>query len=231
LLELAIRKTAEGSEIEDLSTAVTALEMAEGILRKKGDDGGQLEVQLQLAKACYRAAELEPDQAAKLEWLARGEQSAQKVRERRPDRVEGHYYLGIIKGRRAEQVGLGITGYALVFSIRGHGLDAAEIDATFDHGGPYRLLSGVYAQAPPWPTSIGDVDEALEYARKAVEVDPDWPLNHLILAEALLEDDEIEEARKELQVVLDAPVEGAWAVESKLWLPYAQRMMEGLREE
>ena len=62
---------------------------------------------------------------------------------------------------------------------------AAAGEPGFDEGGPDRALSLLYARAPGWPTGPGDPDLALVHARKAVDLKPDYPPNHLALAEAL----------------------------------------------
>ena len=110
------------------------------------------------------------------------------------------------------------------------GLKAVEIDETFMDYGPLRLLAMLYAKAPPWPTSIGDMDEALDYAERAVTAS-DYPMNHLIMAEVLIEDDELDKARGELEKVLAAPKVGRWAYEGEQWRPHAMKLLKRIQED
>jgi hypothetical protein len=113
----------------------------------------------------------------------------------------------------------------LARNVEDLGIKAAELDARFEDGAPYRLLAMLYAKAPPWPTSIGDIDKAIEFADKAVAVS-DYPMNHLVRGEVLIEANEDVEARKELKLVLTAPKSGRWAHEGEIWRPYALQLLD-----
>ncbi len=62
---------------------------------------------------------------------------------------------------------------------------AAAGDPGLDEAGPDRALALLYARAPGWPTGPGDPDLAVEHARKAVALRPDYAPNQLALGEAL----------------------------------------------
>ena len=54
-----------------------------------------------------------------------------------------------------------------------------------DQGGPSRVLAILLVRAPGWPLGPGDPEAALEAARRAVGLAPDFAPNQLALAEAL----------------------------------------------
>ncbi len=54
-----------------------------------------------------------------------------------------------------------------------------------EHAGAHRVLALVLLRAPGWPAGPGDPDRALENARAAVALEPDFPPNQICLAEAL----------------------------------------------
>ncbi len=64
-----------------------------------------------------------------------------------------------------------------------------RLDERFEHGGCYRILGNIYEQAPSFaldPKSVTqDLDKSVEYLKKAVEIDPNYPLNQLFLARSL----------------------------------------------
>jgi len=62
-------------------------------------------------------------------------------------------------------------------------VDAA--DPSYDHGGPARVRALVLLRAPGWPLGPGDADAGLTSARRAVELNPEFPPNQLALGEAL----------------------------------------------
>jgi len=61
--------------------------------------------------------------------------------------------------------------------------DAA--DPNYDHAGPARVRAQVLLRAPGWPLGPGDPDSGLTSARRAVELEPHYPPNLLVLGEAL----------------------------------------------
>lgn len=68
-----------------------------------------------------------------------------------------------------------------------------ELDPKYDHAGGYRILGELYTYLPQTagrPDSITrDLDLAEEYLRKAVRTAPEYPENHLALAEVLFRQD------------------------------------------
>lgn len=212
---------------EELIIAVAALEKIQRLLGEQLSDVEPFDVFIQIAHACHLINEIEKDSSQALSWVVKGEDAARNAKYARPDRVEGHYYLAMLLGRRAERGGLG--GIGMVKEVEELGLKCIEIDPSFADGGPYRLLAMLYAKAPPWPTSVGDIDLAVEYAQKALELS-DMPVNHMIYAEVLIEDDELELAREQLKIVLAAPKVGTWAIEGELWRPYARQLLKRLEQ-
>ena len=113
------------------------------------------------------------------------------------DPAEAHFYLALCMGARA--LARNMEGLKLIPKMLEQAETAAEKDPMVAHAGPHRLLGGIYLRAPAWPLSVGDLDEAIAHLEKAAELGPSWPENHLMLAEALVEDDRKEEARAELE--------------------------------
>jgi tetratricopeptide (TPR) repeat protein len=227
LLAFAESKTFEDSQLKDLSDAADAYDKAISLSPTHKSSLSKPEMSWRLARVCFFAAEQEKGDADKLIWIARGEQAASEAVHGLPKRVEGYYYLGVLKGRRAQYSGIGFSAMLLARNVEDLGLKAAKLDPTFENGGPYRLLAMLYAKAPPWPTSIGDIDEAIDFANKAVGVS-EYPMNHLVRGEVLIEADEPEAAKAELKMVLAAPKDGRWAHEGELWRPYARQLLDRL---
>ncbi len=104
------------------------------------------------------------------------------------------------------------------------------LDPGVDGGGPLRLLGTLYLRAPPWPRGPGDGEKALELLEEAVEEYPEHPLNHFFFAEALLDDEEYEDAMKEIaeaRVRID-PAKHRWRAER--YLEMVNRLENRIRE-
>ena len=126
-------------------------------------------------------------------------------------RAEAHYYAALCMGARAQA--RQIEGLDLVPRMEKAGKAALARDPAAVHGGPHRLLGGVYLWAPAWPASVGDIDLALEHFEAAVELAPQWAENHMLLAYALFEDEQYEEATEALdqaKKLLDQPTAAGW---------------------
>jgi hypothetical protein len=224
LLAFAESKAVEDARLSDLSDAADAYDKAISLSQSHPSSMPRAEMNWRLSRVCFYAAELEKGSADKLIWIARGELAATASVDEAPGRVEGYYYLAVLKGRRAQHSGIGFSAMMLAKNVEELGLKSVEIDPTFESGGPYRLLAMLYAHAPPWPTSIGDIDKAIEFADKAVGVS-DYPMNHLVRGEVLVEADENDAARGELETVLAAPKSGRWAHEGESWRTYARQLL------
>lgn len=119
---------------------------------------------------------------------------AQKAAELVPDSPFYQYSLALNIGLELEHAS--IANASLIIKPFMETLERViRLDSTVDEGGALRILGALYLKAPPWPTGPGDLDKALELLERAVDEHPEHPLNHLFLAEALLEDECPKEAR------------------------------------
>lgn len=228
LLALADKVLETGASIDALVEAVAALEEISSGRAKGVNMPAPFEVDVRMARACYLIAEFEPNVSRRTPWLRKGQLAAEQAMRARPERVEGTYFLAVILGRLAEEMGL--SALAMVHRVEELGNKAMELDPTFDNAGPYRLLAMLYAKAPAWPVSIGDIDRALELALESVEV-LDYPLNRYVLAEVFIEAGDNGQARQELRRVLAAPKAGRWAQEGETWRPRARRLLGNLSKK
>jgi hypothetical protein len=80
---------------------------------------------------------------------------------------------------------------------------AEAADAGYDHAGPTRVRALVLIRAPGWPLGPGDPDAGLAAARRAAALRPEYPPNHLALAEALAKTGDANGARKSYQQARD----------------------------
>ncbi|CCO22184.1 tetratricopeptide repeat protein [Maridesulfovibrio hydrothermalis] len=103
-----------------------------------------------------------------------------------------HYLYAYLVAKEAQLAP--VRGLDLVPVMEQEALRASKLSPEVDFGGPDRMLGELYLKAPSPPISIGDLDKALEYYEKAVRLAPDFALNRLGYAKALLEDDETKDA-------------------------------------
>jgi tetratricopeptide (TPR) repeat protein len=80
---------------------------------------------------------------------------------------------------------------------------AEAADAGYDQAGPMRVRALVLIRAPGWPLGPGDPDAGLAAARRAAALQPDYPPNHLALAEALAKTGDANGARRSYEQARD----------------------------
>ncbi|OGQ05592.1 MAG: hypothetical protein A3F82_02855 [Deltaproteobacteria bacterium RIFCSPLOWO2_12_FULL_44_12] len=104
-----------------------------------------------------------------------------------PQEVACYYYRGQATGLYYEVV---MFGYQKgVVAMIADWQKAVELDPTFDHGGPYRLMGELFTALPKYFGTKNlrqDLVKAEDYLRKAIEIDPNYPTNHFDLAELLI---------------------------------------------
>lgn len=208
LLAEADRNAAAGPAGPDHDRALLALQK---LLHSGPEDA---EAAWRAARSLYYAARTEA-QADRAELRIQRCLDVSLIAVAHGDGAQGPYFQALCMGeyaRRHKLRALGIVPRMVEAAER-----ARERDPSFDHGGPDRVLGGIYLRAPAWPASVGDLDAALEHLEEAVRIAPLWPENHLLLAEALLEDDRVAEAADALhraKELLARPEAAAWA---RLW--------------
>ncbi|MBN1770412.1 MAG: hypothetical protein JXB32_04055 [Deltaproteobacteria bacterium] len=216
-LRLADDWSRVGSSKPQKLDALVALDRAESL----GSDPYVTEVLR--ARTLFRLAEDNETDSSRGDWLDAALAAARRAVELRPDRVEGHYYVAAVLGRVAERATVG--AFDMIPQILAAAERAVELDRTYDNCGPLLALGMLYIAAPPWPQSVGDAEAGIEYLREAVECS-DYPINHIMLAEALLDQGEFEEARTLLRWVLSRPPEGDWGVAGNKWRPIARELLD-----
>ena len=75
----------------------------------------------------------------------------------------------------------------------------------------------------------GSRKKSEEHLRKSLTYDPNSTASHYFLAETLIADGRKDDARAELQKVIDAPFDPDWAPEDREFKQKAQRLLATLR--
>ena len=145
----------------------------------------------------------------------RGIVFARRARVLKPDGVEACYWYALNVGWLADV-------------NRAYGLDAVremqsaltraiELDERYDYAGPLRLLGILHLRTPQPPASIGSPRKGLRMLERAVSLFPEYPENYLYLAEALRDNNRVDEAKDALRKVLEARPWPDQQIESKQW--------------
>jgi hypothetical protein len=101
------------------------------------------------------------------------------------------------------------------------------IDRGFQQGSADRALGRWYLKVPR--LFGGSKDKSVEHLKQSLTYDPASTASHYFLAETYLEMDRKNEARQEVQKVLDVPVNPDWAPEDREFKQKAKALLDRLR--
>ena len=158
-----------------------------------------------LAEINYWLGEYAEDAEDKITFFNEGVECGEAAVAINEDSLEGNFWLAVNYGSFGQEKGI-MQSLALVSPMKERAERAAEIDANYFYGGPWRVLGRLYHKAPGFPFSIGNNKKAIECLEKAVELGPKFYLNRLFLAEAYLSNRDRQKAREHLEWILAAPL-------------------------
>ena len=193
---------------ERLASVVEAAMMWEARLAK---DPRDYESAWKLSRACYwlggHVAENE-----RRKQFERGMDAAMKAIALQPNRPEGHFWLAADMGAMAEGFGLR-QGIKYRAPIKKELETVLMIDPGFQQGSADRALGRWYFRVPR--LFGGSKDKSIEHLKKALTYAPQSTATHYFLAETYLDMDKKDDARRELQAVMSAPLDPEWTPEDR----------------
>jgi hypothetical protein len=154
------------------------------------------------------------DDDDKVKWFERGIGACEKYLQKHPESVLVNYMLGVNWSVYGKAKGIS-KSLDLVDPIMEKMDLVIKADPGFEYGGAYRVKGRIYYKLPG--LFGGDNDKSMENLRLAVKFGPQRWLNHLYLAETLIDEDQDEEAKKLLEQIIAGPAmpgqEPEWAEE------------------
>jgi tetratricopeptide (TPR) repeat protein len=210
------------AERENLKSALEAAAIWEARLSKDKED---FEAAWKLARACYWLGGhvAEDDRRQQYE---RGIEAATRAVALQPKRPEGHFWMAADMGAMAEFFGLG-AGIRYRGPVKRALETVLQIDPAFQEGSANRALGRWYFRVPR--LFGGSRDKAVEHLKRSLTYAPQSTATRYFLAETLFEMDRRDEARREAQQVLDAPLDPDWAPEDREFKQQAKSLLERMR--
>jgi len=144
-----------------------------------------------------------------------------------PSRPDGHFWMAANMGALAESYGLR-QGIRYRTPIRESLERVLKIDAPYLDGSADRALGRWYYKVPG--LFGGDKRKSETHLRKALSYAPNSIISHLFLADTLIELGRSDEARKELEAALAAPISADWAPEDRRFKEQAKTLLSRLRK-
>ncbi|MEP6783737.1 MAG: hypothetical protein ABI983_08710 [Acidobacteriota bacterium] len=142
------------------------------------------------------------------------------------NRPEGHFWLAANMGALAESYGLR-QGIKYRGPIKDALLMTLTLNPAFLDGSADRALGRWYFKVPG--LFGGSNKESEAHLRKSLTYNPNSIISHIFLAETLADMGRKDDARKEYQTAIDAPLDPNWAPEDRKFKEQAKRGLASLR--
>ncbi len=142
-----------------------------------------------------------------------------------PNRPEGHFWLAANMGALAESFGLR-QGIKYRGQIKDALLTTLKLDPAFLDGSADRALGRWYFKVPG--LFGGSNKESEAHLRKSLTYNPNSIISRIFLAETLADMGRKEEAIKECDAALNAPLDPNWTPEDKRFKEQARQLKQRL---
>ena len=207
---------------DDLASARQAAAIWENRLKQNPKD---IESAWKLARALYWLGGHASD-AERKTLLERGIAAGRTAVSLEPNRPEGHFWIAANMGALAESFGMR-QGLKYRSDIRDEMLMVLKLDPAFQKGSADRALGRWYYKVPG--LFGGSRKKSEEHLRKSLTYDSNSTASRYFLAETLVADGRKDDARAELQKVIDGPLDPEWTPEDREFKQKAQRLLATLR--
>jgi tetratricopeptide (TPR) repeat protein len=189
------------------------------------EDPADFDAAWKLARAAYWLGGHAPETERRA-FLEDGIEAGRRAAALQPMRAEGHFWVAANMGALAESFGIR-QGLKYRKAIKEQLQTVLRLDPGFQDGSADRALGRWYFKVPR--LFGGNHTRAEEHLRRSLAYDPHSTVTRFFLAELLIDDDRLDEARAELQAVIDAPPNPGWIPEDQDYKARARARLATLK--
>jgi tetratricopeptide (TPR) repeat protein len=224
LSEIILRADALYGERERIENIRASVELLESATVAADAD---FETMWRSGRALFFLGQEAETKTAAREFHARGALFSERAARREPNRVEGHFWLGVNLALQAQATNP-LTAIRLALRARRSLERAVRIDPSFHDAGPLRVLARLKHKLPRLLRGGRALAQA-DFVR-AIELAPSNTVTRIYFAELLLEMGDVASAVRELQTVLELPLRPEWKFETERDRRLAQEMLGRILE-
>lgn len=203
--------------------------MRESVMMLSGARGGgdRYEVQWRLARALFFLGQQAGSRDSGKQLYSAGIGAGERAVALNPERVEGHFWVGVNLSLFAE-VNRGIRGARALLWARAELKKAAAISERYHDAGPLRVLGRLEHKAPR--ILGGSHKRGRELLDRALEIAPLNTVTLTYAADLAIDNGERGRAVSFLQQVIEQSIEAEWEFENKRDRELARSLLERLAQ-
>jgi predicted Zn-dependent protease len=204
---------------EDLGQARQAIAL---LKQARSADLGNYEAAWKLSKFNYYLGDFTKGGDERERAFRDGIEAGKAAIKLQPEKPEGHFWLGANYGGKAQASTL--TGFSAVKDMRQEMETVLRLDEGFESGSAYMALGQLYLEAPGMLG--GDSHKAVEVLEKGLRYGSNSSPYRLQLAKAYLAVKRKDDARKQLNALLDIKPDPAYLPEFKKAAEEARKLLD-----
>jgi tetratricopeptide (TPR) repeat protein len=194
-----------------------------GVLRQaRAAEPSNYEAAWRLSRMSYFLGEHTTDSSERDKAFSDGEAAGKDAIKLSANKPEGHFWLGANLGGQAEHSAL--TGLAATPDIRREMETVIKLDEGFMSGSAYMALARIDLETPT--VMGGDPKKAVEILEKGLKFGANNPLLRYYLAEAYVKTNRKDDARKQLEIVINMQPDPNYAPEHNDAVAKARELMK-----
>lgn len=199
----------------------------ESVMVLSGAHGGsdRYEVQWRLARALFFLGQQADSRASARQLYAAGIDAGQRAIGLNPERVEGHFWVGVNLALFAGS-GLSLRALRALGWARTELERAAQISESYHDAGPLRVLGRLSHKTPR--LLGGSVKRGRRLLDRALEIAPSNSVTLMYAAEVALDSGNVDRVTFLLNKILQLPVDEDWEFENKRDRELARSMLDRL---
>lgn len=208
----------ERGDLQKVREGVVALRQA------RMAEPNNYEAAWRLSRMNYFLGEHTQDTAERDKAFKDGETAGKDAVKLADNRPEGHFWLGANLGAQAERSAL--TGLSAAPDIRREMEAVIKLDEGYMAGSAYMALARIDIETPP--VMGGDPKRAVELLEKGLKIGPNNPLLRYYLAQAYMKNKRNDDARKQLELLLNMQPDPNYVPEHNDAVAKAKELMKKL---
>ncbi|MEA2174038.1 MAG: hypothetical protein QOD00_1630 [Blastocatellia bacterium] len=204
---------------EDLAHARQAIAL---LRQARLADAGNYEAAWKLAKFNYYLGDFTSDGNERERSFRDGIEAGKTAVKLQPEKPEGHFWLGANYGGRAQ--GSALSGFSAIKDIRQEMETVLRLDEGFEGGSAYMALGQLYLEAPG--LLGGDSKKAVQLLEKGLHYGENSSPYRLQLAKAYLAVKRKDDARKQLNAIINIKPDPQYVPEYKKATDEARQLLD-----